>query len=71
MPTRVPAPASVIEPADILTPEELAARLKVRRTWLVERQRRGDPLPYFKVGRYYRYSWIAVSKWLAAQARTA
>jgi hypothetical protein len=68
VPTRVPAPPSVIEPADILTPEELASRLKVKRTWLIERQRRGKPLPYFKVGRYYRYSWTRVSRWLAEQA---
>jgi len=57
--------STTIDPADILTPKELAARLRVRTTWLYERARRGEALPHFKVGRYHRYSWIAVCAWLA------
>lgn len=54
----------VIDPADILTPDELAARLKVKRSWIYERARRGEALPHFKMGRYLRFSWTAVSAWL-------
>jgi len=64
----MPVPATnVIDPADILTPAELAARLKVSKTWLYERARRGESLPHFRVGRYHRYSWKAVSAWLQKQ----
>jgi hypothetical protein len=59
----VPTP-TVIEPSDILTPRELAARLHVKVSWLYERTRRGEALPHFKVGRYQRYSWAAVCAWL-------
>jgi Helix-turn-helix domain len=60
----VPTQPSVIDPADILTPKELAARLRVKPTWLYERARRGEALPHFKMGRYHRYSWQAVCAWL-------
>jgi len=56
--------STAFDPADILTPKELAKRLHVRVTWLYERARRGEPLPHFKMGRYHRYSWRAVSAWL-------
>jgi predicted DNA-binding transcriptional regulator AlpA len=56
--------AVAIDPADILTPDECAARLKVKKSWLYEKMRRGNGLPHFKLGRYTRYSWIAVSAWL-------
>jgi hypothetical protein len=36
MGSEIPSRMSVtLEPEDILTPEELAARLKVRKTWVV------------------------------------
>jgi len=62
-----------IDPSDLLTPDELAARLKVRPTWVYEklRQRGPIPLPHFKMGRYLRFSWAAVSTWLQAQQRGA
>lgn len=61
----------ILAPADILTVEELAARLKVKRTWVYEkmRQRGNNSLPVFKMGRYLRFSWKHVSAWLQAQAR--
>jgi excisionase family DNA binding protein len=56
----------VIAPADILTPDELAARLKVSRSWVYEkmRSRSENPLPVFRIGKYVRFSWVAVSGWL-------
>jgi excisionase family DNA binding protein len=61
-----PIRAGVIAPADILTPDELAARLKVRKTWVYEKLRPGrkNPLPVFRIGKYLRFSWPAVSAWL-------
>lgn len=65
-----PAP---IEPSDLLTPEELASRLKVGPSWVYNalRQRGPRPLPHFKMGRYLRFSWLAVSAWLQSQQRGA
>ena len=56
----------MLQPADILTPEELAARLKVRKTWLYEkiRQHGSYPFPHFRMGRYLRFSWTEVSAWI-------
>jgi excisionase family DNA binding protein len=59
--------AVVIDPADLLTAEEVAARLKVRKTWLYEkiRQRKSPhPFPHFRVGKYLRFSWADVSAWV-------
>jgi excisionase family DNA binding protein len=51
---------------EMLTPEELAARLKVRKSWIFEKTRRRaqDPLPCIRVGRYVRFSWADVTRWL-------
>jgi hypothetical protein len=68
----VTAAAPSIQPSDILTPEQLAANLKVTRAWVLdqlrERNRRTNPLPYFRVGRFPRFSWTAVTAWLATTA---
>lgn len=62
---------TVLNPQDIVTPEELAARLKVRRSWIYEQMRHIGPrtIPHFKVGRHLRFSWAAVSTWLLSNAR--
>lgn len=67
MPTTVPSAPATILPADILTVDELASRLKVQPTWVYENQRRDNPLPALHCGRYLRFSWPAVCAWLAAQ----
>jgi len=73
VPTAAPCAPTPISPADILTVEELAARLKVKPTWVYEkmRPRTDNPLPVWKMGRYLRFSWEQVSAWLQAQARPA
>ncbi len=57
-----------VSPQDILTPEELAARLKVPLSWVREktRGRQKNPLPVLRIGRYIRFNWPAVAAWLAA-----
>ena len=59
-----------LKPEDILTPEELAQRLKVSKNWVFEQTRRRakvrqkNPLPYIRLGKYLRFSWIQVCSWL-------
>jgi predicted DNA-binding transcriptional regulator AlpA len=53
-------------PSDIITPAELAARLKVKPGWVYEQMRpnRANPLPAMRAGRLLRFSWAAVCEWL-------
>ena len=55
-----------MDPEDILTPDELAQRLKTSRGWAsaMTRKRQRNPIPHYKVGRYIRFSWKDVSEWL-------
>ena len=56
----------MLDPSNLLTPDELAARLKVRKSWVFEKTRRRaqDPLPCIRVGRYLRFNWPDVESWL-------
>jgi excisionase family DNA binding protein len=58
----------VVQPQDILTVDELAKRLKVKRTFIYEKQRSTNPLPTIRVGRYLRFDWAEVSAWLRANS---
>jgi len=53
--------AATLKPEDILTPEELAARLKVRKSWVYEqtRSRNQNPLPRLNMGRYLRFDSVS------------
>lgn len=57
-----------INHADLLTPDELAARLKVPRSWVYEktRARSRDPLPVMRIGKYMRFHWPQIVVWLQA-----
>ncbi|HSY33917.1 MAG TPA: hypothetical protein VLA42_18195 [Verrucomicrobiae bacterium] len=67
------ATQSLITPADILTPQQLADRLQVKRSWIFERTRNradirnSDPFPFFKLGLYLRFSWADVCAWIERQ----
>jgi excisionase family DNA binding protein len=66
----VPSTAVPFEPSDILTADELAARLKVKKTFIYEKMRRAGldgELPAMRVGKYLRFSWAAVSAWMRTQ----
>ena len=60
-----------LEPTDILTPEQLAERLKVQVSFIYENtraragRRNPDPLPCIRMGKYLRFYWPEVEKWLA------
>jgi len=62
-------PRSTVEPQDILTPQELAKRLKVPLSWVYKQSARSDPdsLPVLRCGMYLRYSWPEVCAWLHSQ----
>lgn len=70
-----PAPRPVLDPGDLLTPDELAARLKVPKSWVFEQTRdrakvrNKMPLPCIHMGKYLRFSWAAVSEWLTENNR--
>lgn len=57
-----------VNPTDILTPDELAERLKTSKSWVFEmtRQRQRNPIPHYKIGRYLRFNWQEVRGWLEA-----
>jgi hypothetical protein len=63
-----------LDPQDILTPGELAKRLKVSESWVFEKTRTraavrdAEPLPCLRVGRYLRFHWPTVSAWLLRQS---
>jgi Helix-turn-helix domain len=51
---------------EILTPEELAERLKVSVAWITEKRRPRcpNPIPALPIGKQIRFDWDAVIKWL-------
>ena len=61
---------ATLKPEDILTPEELAVRLKVRKSWVYEqtRSRNRNPLPRLNMGRYLRFDWTRVVEWLTQES---
>ncbi|MBZ5545605.1 MAG: helix-turn-helix domain-containing protein [Acidobacteriia bacterium] len=56
---------------ELITPEELADRLKVPRSWVYEktRKRSSQRLPGFKLGKYWRFREGDVLAWLERQRR--
>jgi len=56
---------------DILTPEEVAARLKVPESWVYEktRARCRNPIPCMRLGRYIRFDWQNIIKWLSTESQ--
>jgi hypothetical protein len=60
----------MLDPADILTPEELAERLKVSKSWIFEqtrqraRVRNKNVMPCIRLGKYIRFNWVAVCTWM-------
>jgi len=56
-------------PVEILTAQELAQRLRVKPSWVIDASqpaRTSDPLPVVKIGRHNRYAWgsKSMSAWL-------
>jgi hypothetical protein len=62
--------AEILKAEDILTPAELAKRLRVEVSWVYERTRPrarkypGQPLPCLRVGKFIRFAWPEVVAWM-------
>ena len=71
-----PAPLTsqdVADPLELLTVEDVAALLKVSRSWVYEHTRsrstpRGERLPYIKIGKYLRFDPAAIRAFLTKKA---
>lgn len=55
---------TTVEIETLLTPEEVADRLKVKASWVYQAAQR-DALPSVKVGRYVRFREADIAKWIA------
>ena len=59
-----------LDHAHILTPQQLAERLQVQLSFIYENTRKragirnADPLPSIRMGKYLRFYWPEVEKWL-------
>jgi hypothetical protein len=58
---------------EVITSAELAQRLKVKESWVVDqskRSRTSDPLPVFRLGKHRRYRWGSpeLNAWLDRRA---
>lgn len=58
---------------EILTPEELAGRLKLPVSWVRDqtRSRTADPIPHKKFGMYVRFDWNdpTLQKWIQRRSK--
>jgi excisionase family DNA binding protein len=65
-PTLSPNAALGETSTELLTVQELAARLRVPESWVRARTRSRtlDRLPVVRLGRYTRFRWSAVEMWL-------
>ena len=59
----IPASPTRLEPGDILTPQELAQRLKVPLSWIYKKSA-ANGMPVLRCGHYLRFSWPDVCAWL-------
>ena len=64
---------TTIDHNNLLTPSELALRLKVPKSWVYEktRARSRDPLPLIRLGKYMRFNWPDVVAWLQSHQEGA
>ena len=58
---------------EVLTSAELAERLKVKESWVVDQSKRcrtHDPIPVFRLGKHRRYRWGSpeLNAWLDRRA---
>jgi predicted DNA-binding transcriptional regulator AlpA len=76
MPLTPLAPGNDSELHELLTVEDIAALLKVSRSWVYEHTRsrgtaRAERLPYIKIGKYKRFDPLAVREFIRRRAKSA
>ena len=70
LPVRRSADTLQLSPADLMTPDQVAAALGLsHRTLAAWRSTRRHPLPYVKVGNRIRYHRQDVNAWIASQTQ--
>jgi hypothetical protein len=72
---RRPMSSEQAQPIEIIDAKELAARLKLPVSWIMENTRQrvqdgGDPCPHLTFGKYKRFRWGSpeLTAWLARRA---
>jgi len=55
---------------NMLTVDKLAVKLNVPKSWIYDRTRKGgpDPIPFYKIGNYVRFSLPEVVEYLKSKA---
>lgn len=50
----------------LLTVDELAAKLKVPKSWIYSRTRQSGPgtIPKIRIGKYLRFNWDDIWEWI-------
>jgi hypothetical protein len=68
---RVKNPPPVKNPDDLLSIDEVAARLRTSVGWVREkiRRRSPNPMPVRNLGRHLLFYWPSVSAWIASSER--
>src|SRR5438094_7656500 len=70
-PSAHPLSAPAFNPNDLLSINEVAARLRTEVSWVREKSRRRcpNPMPVHNLGRHLLFHWPAVCAWIANSPR--
>jgi excisionase family DNA binding protein len=76
VPPAVTSPATLVTPEPILTPQQVATRLQLPSSATVYEmtRRRASgrrPMPFFKVGKFLRFKWSEIERWLEESRKAA
>ena len=61
--------AKTVAADELLTLDEAAALLKVPKSWIYERTRKGA-IPHLKLGKYLRFPRATLLQWVSTQGRS-
>ena len=64
-----PTPPKGMSGSVVLTPNEVAGRLKLSMSWLAKARMRGDGPPFIKLGKAIRYPEAALIQWMKGRQR--
>ena len=64
-----PTPQKGMSGSVVLTPNEVAGRLKLSMSWLAKARMRGDGPPFIKLGKAIRYPEAALIQWMKGRQR--
>jgi predicted DNA-binding transcriptional regulator AlpA len=64
-----PVAQKAISGSVVLTPKEVARRLKVSLSWLAKARMRGDGPPFIKLGKAIRYPEAGLIQWMKGRQR--